>query len=100
MSETPSSLESFLLVAASSSPRASSNPQLTRMMRLATAAVLPVQIVLLIILAWLNRDQINSDAVAYIRIAQYYLHLQTDLMVSGYWGPLLSWLIVPWLLVF
>src|SRR4030095_5162983 len=28
------------------------------------------------------------------------MNLQTDLMVSGYWGPLLSWLIVPWLWVF
>jgi hypothetical protein len=46
------------------------------------------------------RDRINPDAIAYIRTAQYYLNGQTDLMVSGYWGPLLSWLIVPWLLVF
>jgi hypothetical protein len=46
------------------------------------------------------RDQINPDAVSYIRIAHYYLSGQTDLMISGYGGPLLSWLIVPWLLVF
>ena len=39
--------------------------------------------------------------VVYIRIAQYYLSGQIDLsMISGYWGPLLSWLIIPWLLVF
>jgi hypothetical protein len=49
---------------------------------------------------WMFREQINPDGLAYIRIAQYYLNGQTDLMVSGYWGPLLSWLIVPWLLVF
>ena len=45
-------------------------------------------------------DQLNPDGLAYIRIAQYYLNGQTALMISGYWGPLLSWLIVPWLLVF
>jgi hypothetical protein len=49
---------------------------------------------------WLCREQINPDAVAYIRIAQYYVSGQTDVMISGYWGPLLSGLIVPWLLVF
>jgi hypothetical protein len=59
-----------------------------------------VQIILLIKATWLFREQINPDAVSYIRIAQYYLNGQTDLMVSGVWGPLLSWLIVPWLLVF
>jgi hypothetical protein len=100
MSENPSSLESFLPVADSSSQRASSKPQMTRIMRLAAAAVLPAQLVLLMISAWLNRDKLHTDAVAYIRIAQYYLNLQTDLMVSGYWGPMLSWLIVPWLWVF
>ena len=46
------------------------------------------------------RDQLNPDALVYIRIAQYYVSGQTDLMISGVWGPLLSWLIVPWLLVF
>jgi len=59
-----------------------------------------VQIVLAVKSVWLFRERINPDAVSYIRIAQYYLSGQTDLMVSGVWGPLLSWLIVPWLLVF
>src|SRR6266446_1705189 len=59
-----------------------------------------VQIVLVVKSVWMFRDQINPDAVSYIRTAQYYLSGQTDLMISGYWGPLLSWLIVPWLLVF
>jgi hypothetical protein len=60
MSETPRSLESFLPVADSSSQkRANSKPQMTRIMQLATAAVLPAQIVILVISVWLNRDQIN-----------------------------------------
>ena len=33
--------------------------------------------------------------MAYLRVAGYYLHGQTDLAVSGYWGPLLSWLMTP-----
>ncbi len=59
-----------------------------------------VQIVLAVKSVWLFREQLNPDGLAYLRIAEYYLSGQTDLMVSGYWGPLLSWLIVPWLLVF
>ena len=64
------------------------------------AAVYIVQILLAGKSVWLVRDRINPDAVSYLRIAQYYLSGQTHLMVSGYWSPLLSWLIVPWLLVF
>ena len=64
------------------------------------AAAYPVQMILAAKSAWLAREQINPDAVSYIRIAQYSLSGQIDLMVSGYWGPLLSWLTVPWLLVF
>ena len=63
-------------------------------------AVWPTQVVLLLIAAWVNRNRINPDAISYLRIAQYYMNGQTDLMLSGYWGPLLSWLIAPWLLVF
>src|SRR2546428_538422 len=91
---------SFLPTAEGSSQSASSKPQGVRIMQLAAVAVWPAQVVLVVIAAWLNRDQINSDAVAYMRVAQYYLSGQTDLMISGYWGPMLSWLIVPWLLVF
>ena len=68
--------------------------------RASLVAAFLVQIVLAVKSAWLFRDQLNPDGLAYIRIAQYYLSGQTALMISGYWGPLLSWLIVPWLLVF
>jgi hypothetical protein len=47
------------------------------------------------ILAWTHRYQINTDGVSYIRIAQYYANGQWELMVSGYWGPLISWLMAP-----
>jgi hypothetical protein len=68
--------------------------------RASLVAAYLVQVALLVKSVWLCRERINPDAVSYIRIAQYYLSGQTDLMVSGVWGPLLSWLIVPWLLVF
>jgi hypothetical protein len=50
--------------------------------------------VLLAIAAWTNRDAINPDAVAYMRIATYYAENRIDLAISGYWGPLLSWLML------
>jgi len=48
----------------------------------------------------MSHEGIHADGLAYMRIAEYYLSGQTALMISGYWGPLLSWLIVPWFLVF
>jgi len=59
-----------------------------------------IQIMLAVKTVWLVRERINTDAISYIRIAQYYVNGQTDVMVSGVWSPLLSWLIAPWLLVF
>ncbi|HAV63065.1 MAG TPA: hypothetical protein DCY13_11965, partial [Verrucomicrobiales bacterium] len=38
-------------------------------------------------LNWLNRFVLNTDAVAYLRLAEYYATGRTELMISGYWGP-------------
>ncbi|HSE61058.1 MAG TPA: hypothetical protein VLA88_02045 [Candidatus Saccharimonadales bacterium] len=48
-----------------------------------------------LLLIWLYRHQINPDGVAYISIAQKYAHGQFGDALNGYWGPLLSWLLVP-----
>lgn len=45
---------------------------------------------------WGYRDQLNVDGVAYLRIAGYYAAHDFDRAVTGYWAPLLSWLLVPW----
>ena len=58
------------------------------------------QAILLIWSATMSQDRINPDAVSYIRVAQYLWSGDFELMLNGYWGPLLSWLIAPWLLVF
>jgi hypothetical protein len=42
-----------------------------------------------------NRYQLNTDAVAYLQIASYYATRNYELALSGYWGPLLSWLLAP-----
>lgn len=62
--------------------------------------VFVVQAILLVVAAWRNLHQLNPDAIAYIRIAGYYATGQTELAVTGYWGPLLSWLMTPLLLAF
>jgi hypothetical protein len=49
------------------------------------------QLVLAMFLAWWNRGVLNHDAIAYIRIAEYYARWDVALMSSGYWGPLFSW---------
>jgi hypothetical protein len=39
--------------------------------------------------------QINPDGVSYIGVARNYAHGNFRDAINGYWGPLLSWLIVP-----
>jgi hypothetical protein len=60
-------------------------------------ALLSIQIILLFIVGYRNRYYNDMDGTAYVRIAHYYATGKSHLMISGYWGPLLSWLMVPWL---
>jgi hypothetical protein len=55
------------------------------------------QLAALAIAAWVFRHALNPDAVAYLRIASYYAEGKTNLAISGYWSPLISWLLVPFL---
>jgi len=71
--------------------------QSNHMLMLGVAVIFLYQVFLLILAGWQNRHALTPDGVSYIRIASYYLHGQFDLAVSGYWGPMLSWLIAPWL---
>jgi len=61
-------------------------------------AILAVQLALLVVAAIRNAHALNPDAIAYLRLASYYAHGQRDLMISGYWGPMVSWLIAPMLM--
>lgn len=56
-------------------------------------------IYLLLGLFFLNYYQyiINSDAVSYISIAKHYVSGNYPDAINGYWGPLLSWLLIPFL---
>lgn len=63
--------------------------------RRAVLCVFAAQLVLLVLAAWRNGHQLNTDAVAYLRLAHYFATGQTELGVSGYWSPLLVWLLVP-----
>jgi hypothetical protein len=42
---------------------------------------------------------INSDGISYISIAREYLNGQFLYAVNGYWGPLFSWLLIPFLII-
>jgi hypothetical protein len=81
----------------------SNDSELVSMSRAATIGVICAivcQIVLLIIAGWKNRLVLNPDGVAYILLASHYAQGEFNLAISGYWGPLLSWLLVPLLKVF
>ncbi|MGH8532882.1 MAG: hypothetical protein ACREV1_09220 [Gammaproteobacteria bacterium] len=56
---------------------------------------LVIQIPLLIAAGSGHLNQMNPDAVAYLRVARYYLEGCFQLAVNGYWGPLFSWLVAP-----
>jgi len=43
------------------------------------------------------RYQIAPDAISYYSIAQHYLAGDWIHAVNGYWGPMLSWLLIPFL---
>lgn len=45
------------------------------------------------------RFQINADGISYIGIAQKYAAGLLPDAINAYWGPLFSWLLVPFLLV-
>src|SRR6266566_7144894 len=60
-------------------------------------AVFVFQIIALAAAGWINRQALNPDGVAYMRIASYFASGRMDLAISGNWGPLLSWLLMPWL---
>ncbi len=43
------------------------------------------------------RYQLNPDGISYISIGQEYMKADFENAVNGYWGPLLSWLLIPFL---
>jgi hypothetical protein len=52
---------------------------------------------LLAVAAFRNIHQLNPDGIAYLRLAHYYADGPVSLVVSGYWGPMLSWVMAPFL---
>lgn len=40
---------------------------------------------------------LNSDGISYISIAQKYMIGDFNNAINGYWGPLFSWLMIPFL---
>lgn len=44
-----------------------------------------------------NRYQINPDGVSYLRLARHIAEGNFQQSVTGYWGPLISWCIAPFL---
>ncbi|MCX8157688.1 MAG: glycosyltransferase family 39 protein [Verrucomicrobiae bacterium] len=58
-------------------------------------AAAAVQLAGLLAAGWWFREALNTDAVAYLRLADYYAQGSWSLALNGYWGPLLSWLLAP-----
>ena len=52
-----------------------------------------------ILLLPLYQFQINADGVSYLNIAHLYAIGDFHDAINGFWGPLISWLLVPFLLL-
>ncbi|MBM3824494.1 MAG: hypothetical protein FJ404_16680 [Verrucomicrobia bacterium] len=48
-------------------------------------------------LAIQHRETLNTDGVAYLRLASYWSEGKWGLAISGYWGPLLPWIMALFL---
>jgi hypothetical protein len=70
---------------------------LAGLIRVGLVGAVVCQVALLLVAGRYNRDVLDPDTIAYMRLAWYYTTGQLHLAVSGYWGPLLSWLMVPWI---
>ena len=66
-----------------------------RTLNLTVGLIFLVQVVLLMAAGAGNVYQTSPDGIAYVRIAEYWITGQVDLVVNGYWGPMLSWMIAP-----
>src|SRR5262245_36830863 len=67
--------------------------------RIGVAAGFVCQAVLLLLAGLQNRHMLNPDATAYIQLARDYASGQFGVAVTGYWGPMLSWLMAPMIAV-
>lgn len=56
-----------------------------------------IQITGLVLVALPFRHALNPDAISYMQVAQHGLNGNWELAVTGYWGPLLSWLLMPFI---
>lgn len=61
------------------------------------AGVFAFQLVALAVAGWIFRHALNPDGIAYLRIASYYAEGKIPLAISGYWSPLISWVLLPFL---
>ncbi|PWS36679.1 hypothetical protein DFH01_16225 [Falsiroseomonas bella] len=61
--------------------------------RLLPTALLLTAAALLGLAAAANPDRFNPDAVAYLTLARHWREGAWDLATSGYWGPLLPWMV-------
>jgi hypothetical protein len=61
------------------------------------ALILAIYLILGLLLIKYYRYQINPDGISYISIAQKYLNGDFHNAVTAHWGPLFSWLLMPFL---
>lgn len=68
------------------------NPKATFVTLLTTLIIYSVFIIF-----FFHYERLTGDATLYLSIAEKYLRADFSNAINGYWGPLLSWLLIPFL---
>lgn len=56
-------------------------------------------IILAIVLLPQYQYEFETDGISYISIAQKYIEADFSNAINGYWGPLISWLLIPFIFI-
>ena len=62
-----------------------------------TALVIVLIVYSVLILTSYHYERLTGDTTLYISIAEKYISGDFSNAINGYWGPLLSWLLIPFL---
>jgi hypothetical protein len=73
--------------------------KLTESLDIALLLSILIYILLAVCLLPHYQYQLNPDGISYMSIAQKYVSHDFSNAINGYWGPLISWLMVPFLVV-
>jgi hypothetical protein len=62
-----------------------------------SALILSLTVYAVVCVSFFHYERLTGDATLYLSIAEKYIRGDFSNAINGYWGPLLSWLLIPFL---